>query len=162
MYQVNLDEAVDKYGDMVYRLAVIKTGQEADAQDVFGEVFLKLVRYHHKIQSEEHLKAWLLRVTIHCAIKQQTSLWKKRTSFLEDTAKEMAGSSGVFSMEESPVAAAVMSLPSKYRDVIHLHYFEGYSVEEMAGILQKKTGTIKSLLSRGRQQLRKKLGEGFK
>lgn len=159
MYQVNLNEAVDKYGDMVYRLAIIRTGQEADAQDVFGEVFLKLVRYHHKIQSEEHLKAWLLKVTIHCAIKQQTSLWRKRVSYLEDTSKETAGNSDIFSQEESPVVAAVMELPEKYREVIHLHYFEGYSVEEMAGILKKKAGTIKSLLSRGREQLRKKLAE---
>ena len=71
--KLTTEEIFEKYADMVYRLAVNEMGNRDDAQDVFQEVFMRLVRYRERIATEEHLKAWLIRVTINCARKQQTA-----------------------------------------------------------------------------------------
>lgn len=155
------EEIIDKYADMVYRLAVNEMGNREDAQDVFQEVFLRLVRYRERITSEEHLKAWLLRVTINCARKQQTSAYKKRVQFLEQDkqAPDDKAADAFKSVEnaDSPLTAAIAALPERYRGVVHLYYYEEMSIVEIGNILKEKESTIKSRLFRAREMLRIRL-----
>lgn len=155
------EEIIDKYADMVYRLAVNEMGNREDAQDVFQEVFLRLVRYRERITSEEHLKAWLLRVTINCARKQQTSAYKKKVQFLEQDkqAPDDKAADAFKSVEnaDSPLTAAIAALPERYRGVVHLYYYEEMSIVEIGNILKEKESTIKSRLFRAREMLRIRL-----
>ena len=144
---------VERWGDMVYRLALARTASVPDAEDVFQEVFLRSFRHEEKFQSDEHRKAWLIRCTVNRAKSLAASPWKQRTVPLE-TAAEV----GVED-DYREVYGAVLSLPPRYRTVIHLHYFEGLSVAEMAGMLHTAEGTVKSQLSRGRALLREMLKE---
>ena len=144
---------VERWGDMVYRLALARTASVPDAEDVFQEVFLRYFRHEERFQSDEHRKAWLIRCTVNRAKSLAVSPWKQRTVPLE-TAAEV----GVED-DYREVYAAVLSLPGKYRAVIHLHYFEGLSVAEMAEMLHTAEGTVKSQLSRGRALLREMLKE---
>ena len=149
-----VDEVVDKYADMVYRIAFTQMKNKADAEDVFQEVFLKLCKSAVAFETDEHIKAWLIKVTVNTCRKSFTSSWSKKIVELpENLAYE----------EEHPdfeVVPAVKSLPSKYRTVIHLFYFEDMQVTEIAKVLKSTTGTVKSQLSRARNLLRNKLKGG--
>ena len=133
-------QIVNRWGDMVYRLALARTASVPDADDVFQEVFLRYFRHEDKFHNDEYRKAWLIRCTLNRCKSLLSSPWRKRIVPLE-------------------VYSAVLSLPAKYRAVIHLHYFEGLSVSEMAQTLQLPEGTVKSQLSRGRDLLRDMLEE---
>lgn len=141
-------ELVERYGDMVWRLALARTGRRQDAEDLFQEVFLRGVKYAHTLESPEHAKAWLLR----CTIQRSNSLWsdllRRPTVPLEEE------TSAVLDEGESQVYAAVMALAKPYRTAIHLHYYEGLSVAEIAKLSGKKEGTVKSWLHRGRAMLK--------
>ncbi len=145
--------AVDRWGDMVYRLALARTASVPDAEDVFQEVFLRYFRHEDELDGDEHRKAWLIRCTVNRCKSLLASPWRRRTVPLE-TAAEV----GVED-DYREVYSAVLSLPAKYRAAIHLHYFEGLSVAEMAQMLDVPEGTVKSQLSRGRALLRDMLKE---
>ncbi len=145
--------AVKRWGDMVWRLALARTANVADAEDVFQEVFLRYFRHEDRFDSDEHRKAWLIRCTVNRAKSLVASPWRRRTVPLE-TAEEV----GVED-DYREVYSVVLSLPAKYRTAIHLHYFEGLSVAEMAETLNVPEGTVKSQLSRGRALLREMLQE---
>ena len=132
-------EAVERWGDLVWRLALARTANVQDAEDVFQEVFLRYFRHEDRMESDEHRKAWLIRCTVNRAKSLFLSPWRRRTVPLE--------------------TAAVLALPAKYRTAIHLYYFEGLSVAEMAAALGCAEGTVKSQLSRGRALLREALKE---
>lgn len=146
-------QQVQRWGDMVWRLALARTASVPDAEDVFQDVFLQYFRHEDKFHTDEHRKAWLLRCTINRCKTLMASPWRRRTVPL-DTAAEV----GVED-DYREVYNAVLSLPEKYRTVIHLHYFEGLSVAEMAAALHSTEGTVKSQLSRGRALLRDLLKE---
>ena len=146
-------QIVNRWGDMVYRLALARTASVPDAEDVFQEVFLRYFRHEEKFHNDEYRKAWLIRCTVNRCKSLTASPWRKRIVPLE-TAEEV----GVED-DYREVYSAVLSLPEKYRAVIHLHYFEGLSVAEMAAALNSTEGTVKSQLSRGRALLRDMLKE---
>lgn len=146
-------QVVNRWGDMVYRLALARTANVPDAEDVFQEVFLRYFRHEERFHSDEYRKAWLIRCTVNRAKSLVSSPWRKRIVPLE-TAEEV----GVED-DYREVYSAVLSLPAKYRTVIHLHYFEGLSVAELAQTLNVPEGTVKSQLSRGRALLRDLLEE---
>ena len=146
-------QVVERWGDMVYRLALARTANVPDAEDVFQEVFLRFFRHEDRFANDEHRKAWLIRCTVNRCKSLRASPWRKRTVPLE-TAEEV----GVED-DYREVYAAVLSLPAQYRSVIHLYYFEGLSVAEMAQTLNVPEGTVKSQLSRGRALLREILQE---
>ncbi len=153
MTQEQRTQQVQRWGDMVWRLALARTASVPDAEDVFQDVFLQYFRHEDKFHTDEHRKAWLLRCTINRCKTLMASPWRRRTVPL-DTAAEV----GVED-DYREVYNAVLSLPEKYRAVIHLHYFEGLSVAEIAATLQSTEGTVKSQLSRGRALLRDLLKE---
>ena len=146
-------QVVSRWGDMVYRLALARTANVPDAEDVFQEVFLRYFRHEEKFHNDEYRKAWLIRCTVNRAKSLTASPWRKRIVPLE-TAEEVGVEDDYLE-----VYSAVLSLPGKYRAVIHLHYFEGLSVAEIAQMLRVPEGTVKSQLSRGRALLRDMLEE---
>ncbi len=144
---------VEKHFDMVYRLAFSQTRDKDHTDDVVQEVFLRFIKQEKAFESDEHIKAWLIRVTVNCCHNVFSDLWHKRTAPLSE--REDAP---VFdNVEESDVFAAVQSLPEKYRTVIHLFYYEDMSVESISKALEMKASTVKSHLHRGRNLLREKL-----
>lgn len=152
------EEVVERYADMVYRLALAQVKNKADADDVFQEVFIRLVKHLHKLKTEEHLKAWLLRVTINCSKKHFTNYWNRNVYSIEeeDCLKDTETES--YEMEtENPVSEAVMQLPEKYRSVVHLFYYEELDISEIAAATGQKESTVKSQLFRAREMLRGKL-----
>ena len=87
VYQFEIEEAIERYADTVYRLAVLHTGSRFEADDIFQEVFLKLFRHRESIQNEEHLKAWLIRVTVNQCKSAATGIWNKRKVSLDAVAE---------------------------------------------------------------------------
>ena len=143
----------EKYADMVYRLAFVRTKSESDSDDILQEVFLRYMKVCSKIESEEHLKAMLLRITVNCSKSFLTSSWFKKTEPLNDTL------SYTDSVNEGSVLAEVLKLPVKYRTAVHLHYYCGYSVKEIAQIEGINESTVKTHLSRARAILKETLKE---
>jgi RNA polymerase sigma-70 factor (ECF subfamily) len=146
----DVEMLLDKYADMVYKIALNQMKNKSDADDIFQEVFLRLVEYRQKLQSEEHAKAWLIRVTINCCKKHFLSGWHKYSTPLD----EAVLSAEKWEEKDQFLYDAVASLPREQRIVIHLFYYEGYAVKEIVDILQMKEGTIKSQLFRARNSLR--------
>ena len=149
-----VDEVVDKYADMVYRIAFTHMKNKADADDIFQEVFLKLCKSAVAFETDEHIKAWLIKVTINTCRKSFSSSWNKKVVELpEDLEYEDKH-------QDFEVVSAVQSLPEKYRTVIHLFYFEDMAVADIAKTLRSTASTVKSQLSRARNLLRNKLKGG--
>lgn len=153
----DINNIVEKYADMVYRLALSQSKRVADAEDIFQEVFMRYIARDKPFHSEEHRKAWLIRVTINCSRKLFSSAWFRRTVPL-GAQVELP----YFDTEEkSDVFDAVMSLPRRYRTVIHLFYYEDLSIAQIGEMLMMKESTIKSQLSRARRMLAEKLKGDF-
>ena len=145
--ETGLRQVMERYGDMVYRLALAQTHSSHDADDVFQEVFLRYLRAAPAFREEEHRKAWLLRVTVNCCKKLHGSFWRRHTVALSEALPAQHP-------EEGELLGLLEGLPPKYRAVLHLYYYEGYATEEIAAILGRSPGTVRSQLSRGRALLR--------
>lgn len=146
----DIERVVDTYGAMVYRLAVAQVHTAPDADDVFQEVFLRYIRKAPAFESEEHRKAWLIRVTINCARKFWRSAWRRHTVPLEeDIPFEQPEDRGLFE--------ALHTLPGPYAAVLHLFYCEDLPVADIARLLNRRPSTVRSQLTRGRALLRREL-----
>ncbi len=146
----------EKYFNTVYRLALAHTKDKNHADDVTQDVFLKFFKTDKAFDSEEHIKAWLIRVTLNCSKDIFLNSWFKKTEPLTEAADRP-----VFdTQEKSDIYYAVLELPNKYKAAIHLFYYEDYSVSEIAKILEIKESTVKSQLHRGREMLKQKLMKG--
>lgn len=154
---ITTEGAVDRYADMVYRLALSQMKNQADADDLFQEVFIRLVKHIDELNSWEHVKAWLITVTCNCAKKHFERYWNKNVSYLED--EEIAEEANYEIPEEHPVRRAVSRLPEKYRLIIHLFYFEELSIKEISQITEQKETTVKTQMFRAREML-KQIMEG--
>ena len=148
------EEIIKMHFDMVYRLALAQTKSVSNAEDVTQEVFLRFVQNRKKLQSGKHIKAWLLRVTVNCSKSVFLNSWFKKTVPLTDEIT-------FDTPEKSEVYYAVQTLPSKYRTVVHLFYYEDMSVKEIADCLGMNESTVKSHLFRARELLRKELKGGY-
>lgn len=145
--------AFTQYTNTVYRVAVHNTRCKSDAEDVTQEVFVKLLESSKKFKDGEHLKAWLIRVTIN----ECRTLMRKYSRETEQSAE--IADCAVY--DGDSVLEAVKALPENYRNAIYLHYYEGYTAKEIGKILDAKENTILSWLSRGRAALRKEMIGGF-
>ena len=138
---------VEKYFDTVYRLALSQTQDSHRADDIVQDVFVKYINSDKDFESEEHIKAWLIRVTINCCKSSFTNSWVKNTVPLtDDLTFEIP--------EQEDIYFAVAKLPQKYRAAIHLFYYEDLSIKEIARYLKAKESTVKSHLHRGREMLK--------
>ena len=143
-----------RYLDTVFRVAYNYIGSRADAEDITQNVFFKLLQSKKTFESEDHVKNWLIRVTVNECRNLVRSKWWKAESIEEHVSK--------LTFEDpahSDLYYAVMGLPKKYRIPIYLHYYEGYSTGEIGEILRIPKNTVCSNLKRGRELLKKTLQE---
>lgn len=153
---------VETYGDMVYRIALTRVRSPHDAEDIVQQVFLKLVKNIDRLESEEHVKAWLIKVTVNEGKSLFSSAWRRHTASLEESSDvdELSVEPPEL-YETNDLMKAVFRLPEKYRIVIHLFYYHDLSTEEISKYLGRTNHTVRSQLSRGRERMRKELKEVF-
>lgn len=153
--QESAQQLVEAYSDMLLRVGYTWFGNPYDAQDICQTVLLKRMEYLGVFATYEQEKSWLLRVAINACKTLKRSAWFRRTVGLEE---------GVISAVELPeedgqdLFAQVQRLPSHYRQVIFLRYYEGYAVKEIAEILGKSPNLISKYLMRARMRLKNELG----
>lgn len=150
------EEVLYRYQDMVYHLALVHTKSATDADDVFQEVFLRLVRKNPAFESEDHRKAWLIRTTLNCCNSFWNSAWKRRTVSME----ECGDAIDIAHWGEGGVLELIDELPPRYRTVIHLFYYEDMPIEQIGRALKISYNAAAKRLSRARELLRKKLEGG--
>lgn len=148
------NRAIDRYADLVRRVCMIHLKNHTDTEDIFQTVFLKYVTGTTEFESEEHEKAWFIRVTINACKDLLRSFFRSRTVSLDDLLEQP----DQVPEDHREVLEAVLALPDKYRDVVYLHYYEGYTAPEIGTILHKNPNTVYTLLARARDELRKMLG----
>lgn len=146
---------LDTYSKMIVRLAFTYTKSLCDAEDIAQDVFVSLIEKNKTFENSEHEKAWLIRVTVNKSKNFVKSSWVKKTVPIDEAMTKTSEEKSDDILEE------VLKMPEKYRTVIHLFYYEGYPINEIAEILGKSTGTIGTWLSRGRKILRERLEGGF-
>lgn len=146
-----LNDAMNKHGDEVYRLALCRLQNKTDAEDVYQEVFLKLFSTKSNFNDDEHLKAWLLRVTINKCCDLRRCAWFKNKTLLEnETITQIPD-------EYIDLWQSISLLSKDLRTVVWLHYVEGYKTEEIAQILKCNHSTVRTKLYRARKKLKKDL-----
>jgi RNA polymerase sigma-70 factor (ECF subfamily) len=148
------EKVIKFYADMVYRLAFARTGTKCDADEVFQEVFMRYIKKQPVFENEEHRKAWLIRVTINCSSKLWNSVWKRKIEPLPETM--------LFETKENiDLYNELRQLPKKYREVIHLFYYEDMSLEEISQALKRKNSTVRTQLTRAKSLLKNILKEDY-
>ena len=145
---------VERHRDMVFRLAYTYMRDAADADDVAQDVFVKLLRHDAPFESDEHLRNWLVRVTIN----QCRSLFRRPWRRVEDL-ESYAETLAMPTEEHTDLFVHVMRLPEKYRVPLVLHYWGNYSTDEVASLLRTRPATVRTRLARARAQLRTLLNE---
>ena len=151
-------QAVEIYGDRLYRLAFSWCGDQPDAEDMVQNAFIKLLGADKSFDSDEHMRRWLMRVVVNNCKKLMLSPWRTRCRPLEDYAESLYADERP---EDSELFLAVMSLPQKQRVCVHLYYYEGYSVREIGKLLGVNESTIQSRLAAARKNLKSKLKEAW-
>ncbi len=147
------ERLVYTYSDLILRLSYTYLKSTHDAEDICQTVFLKLLTSGQTFASPAHEKAWIIRTTANACKDALRSTFRRRTVALEAAAATAAPEA-----PDSAVLEAVMELPENYREAVYLHYFEGYSVREIAGLLGRSEAAVTAHLSRGRHKLRTTLG----
>lgn len=146
------DQVYRTYGPALYRFCLLQMKGAADAEDVMQEVLIKRLYHAPEFDSPEHERRWLFRVAVNqCRDELKRS---RRTELPLEAAEPLA-----LTPEERGVLEQVAALPEKLRTVIHLHYYEGYSVREIAEVLGVTVSTVKMRMKRGRDALRERLEE---
>ena len=149
-----VNRAIEQYSDTVRRLCMVHLKNHADTEDIFQTVFLKYALSSILFESEEHEKAWFIRVTINACKDLLKSFFRSRTVSIEEVVEQPA----LLPPENREVLEAVLSLPQKFKDVVYLHYYEGYTAPQIGQILGKNVNTVYTLLTRSKQMLKEKLG----
>lgn len=150
----DVNQAVELYADMVKRICFLHLKNYHDTQDIFQKVFLKYLTYEGDFESEDHRKAWLIRVTVNACKDWLRDYYRKNTLSIDEALNEYAS----WDDTSKEVLSAVLTLEPKYKDVVYLFYFEGYNAAEIGRMLGKKENTVYSLLSRAREKLKEELG----
>ena len=127
-------QAIDRYADTVRRICGVHLKNREDTEDIFQTVFLKYAMSASEFQSLEHEKAWMIRVTINACKDLLRSLLRRRTVSLDEVLEQPAP----IAEDHREVLEAVLSLPVKYKDVVYLHYYEGYTASQIGEILGKR------------------------
>ena len=146
--------AVERHLDMVYRVALNWFRAPPDAEDAAQNVMLRLWRTDTDFQNEDHLRHWLVKVTVNECKRISLHPWRSRTVPLESCAEPVFED-----REKRELYQAVMDLPGKYRVPLYLYYYEGYAVNEVGELLGLKPSTVQTRLARGREKLKTMLTE---
>lgn len=151
-----MEHAIERHRGAVLRLALARTRNAADAQDVAQDVFIKLLRSATRFHDDDHLRAWLLRATHDSCVDLHRQAWRRRVETREDMAVVADRETWDPTIEEvvsHPVWTAMERLPDKLRCALHLHYVEGYGIAEVADILGCTEAAARTRLHRGRKKL---------
>lgn len=155
MERTLFEHAAVRYQNMVYRIALHYFGNSQDAEDAVQEVFLRLYTAEKFFESPEHLRRWLIRVTVNVCRDVLRSPWRRRRVSLEELPEEP-----VFDQpEQAALYREIMALPEKYRTVLNLFYYEELSVKEIGELLGLRTSAVTTRLHRARARLKEQLGE---
>lgn len=150
-----VESVVENYKQNLFAAAFSVCRSREDAEDAVQDAFIKYYTSDKEFESAEHIKAWLIRITVNRAKDISSSFFRRNGMSLE----EYTATIPFESREESDLFTAVMRLDKKYRTVVHLFYYEDYTIEEIAEMLGRSPGTVKSRLNRARQQLKQMLKE---
>lgn len=148
----SVERIVQSYADLVFRIAFHYMGNRADAEDIVHDVLLKWLEQTPAFSGQEHEKAWFIRVAINACKDRKRSAYRRKTVGL-DACRD------VVCMPESSLIQELISLPADDRTVLYLHYYEGYSIKEIARIVKKSDRAVQSRLYRARQKLKERLEE---
>ncbi len=155
MKKTEMEKIYYKYKDIVFRAAFSYCKNQTMSEDITSDVFYRYFICKNPPDNDEHTKAWLIRTSINCCKDVFKSFRYKNVVALDETQL-------VYNTpQESEVYEAVMSLSPKYRIIIHLYYYEGYTSIEISEIINKSPATVRSRLSRARQMLKNSLGKEF-
>ncbi|HBB29899.1 MAG TPA: RNA polymerase sigma factor [Clostridiales bacterium] len=147
-----ITELYNEYVDMVYRICFMLLRNPTDAEDVVQAVFVKVIEKDVQFKNKEHEKAWFIVTTQNHCKNQLKHWWKKNIAF------DMNYHDAYYSDEHSEILEIVLKLPDKYKMPIYLHYYEGYSTDEIANLLKINASTLRSRLKKGREILKNILG----
>lgn len=148
-HKQQLEQAVRQHADMIYRIALQSTKNKADAEDIFQEICLLMMTKNPPLDDEAHLKHWLIRATVNKCKSFHRSAWQRRTEGLDESLTCCPA--------DNDVAYELDKLPAKYRTVVYLHYYEGYSTAEIGEMLGKSPNTVCTWLARARKKLKDSL-----
>lgn len=151
----DIEQVYNAYKDNIYAIAFNYFKNSIDADDVVQEVFLKYCKEGETFVDEKHIKHWLIRVAVNECKRVTLSTWFKRKEPLGDYMKSLAFTEP----EQSEVFLQVMNLPKKYRQVLHLYYYEDYKTSEIGELLGISQSAVTTRLARGRKELKAKLLE---
>ncbi len=162
MQQWEIENVIEQHSDMLYRLALVRTGNREDAEDIVQQTFLKLVEHYDRLESAEHIKAWLLRVCCNQCSNYYKLPWKKRRVELENFTDYIGAGDGceeelIRKLQGQELFRQMYELPEKYRTVLHLCYMEEYTPTEIAQILGISANTVNVRLNRAKKQLAQRL-----
>ena len=146
---MKLEQAYEKYADMLYRLALSHLKNPHDAEDTVQDVFIKYMNHFSILKDEEHERAWLIRTTVNRCY-DLLKYNSKRNHMALDEVNEIAAEEKL----HTEIFQILEKLPAKNKTVIILHYLEGFSIEEIARMLHLSTSAVKMRLSRGREQMK--------
>lgn len=152
--ETEINAAVDEYADMIRRICMLHLKNYADTEDIFQTVFLKYALSSVEFESKEHEKSWLIRVTLNACKDLLKSFFRKRTVSIDQVIEQPAP----VPQDHRDVLEAVLSLPKKYKDVVYLYFYEGYTAPQISKILGKNVNTVYTLLTRSKKMLKTKLG----
>ncbi|MCL2020472.1 MAG: sigma-70 family RNA polymerase sigma factor [Oscillospiraceae bacterium] len=158
-YVFSFSEIAERYWDTLFRIALNYYGNSSDAEDTVQDVMLKLYRSNKTFDSDEHIRNWLIRVTINACKTNLSHFWRKNRVSLDDLS-EIAENTSFESTEQSDIFMAVMSLHEQHRTVLYLYYYEDFTTKEIAEMLSTTENHIRTRLSRARNKLKGVLADG--
>lgn len=150
--EIKFKEIYDRNIDAVYKVSFSYMKNKHDAEDVVQDAFVQLIRKNPQFENEKHERAWLI-VTASNLCKNSLKSWKRKNEDIEDYESEL-----IEENKQDDTLQIVLNLPEKYKTVIYLYYYEGYSSIEIAKAMDKKESTVRSLLKRGRDILKIQIG----
>ena len=153
--ELDLEQLYKKYRDNIFAIGLNYFGNPSDADDIVQETFYKLSKSRTDFDSEEHIRNWLIRVAVNECKRISLSFWWRKRRPLEEYMETISFETA----EEGELFSEVMKLKPKYRQIIHLFYYEGYSTAEIADILHVSQSTVTTRLARARHQLKEHLQE---
>jgi len=154
------NEKYERYSNMIFKICILNLKNIADAEDVTQEVFLKLMSQTNKeFVDADHEKCWIIRVTINLCKDKLKSFWNKNRNNIEDYQDLYSENLFEVDYHDLEILQKIIKLPLKYKKVIHLYYYEGYSVKEISEILNCGESTIKMRMKRGREILKIEMEE---
>lgn len=145
--KMQAERVIRQYADMIFRIALQNLKNKADAEDILQDVSLALLTKDAPLYDESHIKPWLIRVTLNKCKNFHKSAHRTKTEPLSDYVELCA-------KEDQRLLEDVMGLPKNYRNTLYLFYYEGYSIDEIAKLLNKKPSTVGSWLHRARKKLK--------